>query len=239
MIGQLRGTLAVRLTGSHVIVDCGGVGYEVACSGYTLAALPEVDAPVTLRSARCLRPSRCPRPARPTPGVPMTALVPSRRHAVVDDDEIRTYAGIYVMKMMDLKPADGGMVFELPLPHELSPLDEVLVELESRGLVEMHRRKDRWDLTKAGLAHLATLIDEATDLMDEFDDDELPEVVAELRARNLDPLRARFLWGWYDGEFDDLVEFQRQRGVAPVQPLWAHYLMSEDFYAELARDLES
>jgi hypothetical protein len=127
----------------------------------------------------------------------MTALVPSRRHAVVDDDEIRTYAGIYVMKMMDLKPADGGMVFELPLPHELSPLDEVLVELESRGLVEMHRRKDRWDLTKAGLAHLATLIDEATDLMDEFDDDELPEVVAELRARNLDPLRARFLWGWY------------------------------------------
>lgn len=49
MIGQLRGTLAVRLTGSHVIVDCGGVGYEVACSGYTLAALPEVGEPVTLR----------------------------------------------------------------------------------------------------------------------------------------------------------------------------------------------
>ena len=49
MIGQLRGTLAARLTGNRVIVDCGGVGYEVACSGYTLAALPEVDAPVTLR----------------------------------------------------------------------------------------------------------------------------------------------------------------------------------------------
>jgi Holliday junction DNA helicase RuvA len=49
MIGQLRGTLAARLPNNHVIVDCGGVGYEVACSGYTLAALPEVDAPVTLR----------------------------------------------------------------------------------------------------------------------------------------------------------------------------------------------
>ena len=49
MIGQLRGTLAARLANNHVIVDCGGVGYEVACSGYTLAALPEVDLPVTLR----------------------------------------------------------------------------------------------------------------------------------------------------------------------------------------------
>ena len=84
---------------------------------------------------------------------------------------------------------------------------------------------------------LATLIDEATDLIDEFDDDELPEVVAELRRRNLDPLRARFLWGWYDGEFDDLLEFQRQRGVAEPQPLWAYYLTDDEFYAELARDL--
>ncbi|MBL8627018.1 MAG: Holliday junction branch migration protein RuvA [Myxococcales bacterium] len=49
MIGQLRGTLAARLANNHVIVDCGGVGYEVACSGYTLAALPELDQPVTLR----------------------------------------------------------------------------------------------------------------------------------------------------------------------------------------------
>lgn len=49
MIGQLRGTLAARLANNHVIVDCGGVGYEVACSGYTLAALPELEQPVTLR----------------------------------------------------------------------------------------------------------------------------------------------------------------------------------------------
>lgn len=49
MIGQLRGTLVARLPGNHVIIDCGGVGYEVACSGYTLVALPELDQPVTLR----------------------------------------------------------------------------------------------------------------------------------------------------------------------------------------------
>lgn len=48
MIGRLRGTLVGR-EGTHVIVDCGGVGYEVTCSGYTLGALPALDEPVTLR----------------------------------------------------------------------------------------------------------------------------------------------------------------------------------------------
>lgn len=48
MIGRLRGTLVGR-DGTHVIVDCGGVGYEVICSGYTLGALPALDEDVTLR----------------------------------------------------------------------------------------------------------------------------------------------------------------------------------------------
>jgi len=48
MIGRLRGTLVER-RGIHVLVDCGGVGYEVTVSGYTLGSLPEDDQPVTLR----------------------------------------------------------------------------------------------------------------------------------------------------------------------------------------------
>ena len=48
MIGRLRGTIVER-AGATVIVDVGGVGYEVACSGWTLAALPPNDEPVTLR----------------------------------------------------------------------------------------------------------------------------------------------------------------------------------------------
>jgi hypothetical protein len=50
--------------------------------------------------------------------------------------------------------------------------------------------------------------------------------------------RARFLWGWYEGEFDDLVLFQERRGVSPVERLWAFYLMSDAFWSELARELE-
>jgi Holliday junction DNA helicase RuvA len=37
MIGRLHGRLVHR-DGNHIIVDCGGVGYEVIVSTYTLAA---------------------------------------------------------------------------------------------------------------------------------------------------------------------------------------------------------
>ncbi|MDX2094054.1 MAG: Holliday junction branch migration protein RuvA [Kofleriaceae bacterium] len=47
MIARLEGTL-IR-DGEHVIVDCNGVGYEVAVSAYTLAALPSHGEKVTLR----------------------------------------------------------------------------------------------------------------------------------------------------------------------------------------------
>jgi Holliday junction DNA helicase RuvA len=47
VIGRLRGTLVGR-DGTHVIVECGGVGYEVVCSAYTLAGLPALEEGVTL-----------------------------------------------------------------------------------------------------------------------------------------------------------------------------------------------
>ena len=59
-------------------------------------------------------------------------------------------------------------------------------------------------------------------------------MLAELQRRRLDPLRARFLWGWYQGEFDDLVLFQQRRGVEPVERSWADYLVSDAFYDNLA-----
>lgn len=48
MIARLAGLLADR-DGTEVIVDCGGVGYEVTCSAYTLAAMPALGERVTLR----------------------------------------------------------------------------------------------------------------------------------------------------------------------------------------------
>lgn len=161
-----------------------------------------------------------------------------RPGCVITDDEKQTYAGLYVMKKMDLKPEDGGMVFPAVLPSELSPLDELLQQLAVTGHVVINAKKARWDLTKQGVAYLGEHIDEAEDLIDEFDDEEMEDVIAELEARNLDPYRARFLWGWYDGEFDDLVLYQERRGVKPVERMWAFYLMSDAFWNDLARELE-
>jgi Holliday junction DNA helicase RuvA len=47
VIARLEGRL-VR-DGEHVVIDCGGVGYGVTCSAYTLAALPPSGDSVALR----------------------------------------------------------------------------------------------------------------------------------------------------------------------------------------------
>ena len=48
MIARLDGVLIERMP-PHVTIDCGGVGYDVICSGYTLASLPADGERVTLR----------------------------------------------------------------------------------------------------------------------------------------------------------------------------------------------
>ncbi len=169
----------------------------------------------------------------------VTTELIQRPGTVITDDEKQTYVGLYLLKKLDLKKADGGMELPVVLPSELSPLDEPLQQLAVDDYVEIHQKSGLWKLTKKGIAYLGEHIDEATALVDELDDLELPEAIAELRAQNLDVFRARFLWGWYEGELDDLVRFQETRGVKPVERLWAFYLVSDDFWRELARDLET
>lgn len=154
----------------------------------------------------------------------------------LDPDLKLQYASIYLLKRMDLKPEDGGLVVPILMPPELAPLEDVMQELVNLDYVAMNKKKERYELTKQGIAYIGELIDEAEALVEEFDELELEEAVAELRRRNLDVFRARFLWGWYDGEFDDLVAFQQRRGVAPVERMWAYYLMSDAFWDALQQD---
>lgn len=170
---------------------------------------------------------------------PVSTELERRPDCVISDEDKQTYAGLYVLKKMDLKPDDGGMVFPAVLPSELSPIDELLQQLAVTGHVTINMKKERWDLTKQGIAYLGEHIDEATELVDEFEDAEIEEMLAQLEARNLDPFRARFLWGWYDGEFDDLVLYQERRGMKPVERMWAFFLMSDAFWNDLARELEA
>ena len=155
----------------------------------------------------------------------------------VTHEQKLSYAGIYVLKKMDLKPADGGIALPVIMDALLSPLEEVVERLVMQGHLAIDRKTQRYSITKAGYRHIGALIDEAETIIDEFDDWETVDMVAELRARNLDPLRARFLWGWYQGEFDDLVQFQERRGISPVEPDWPAFLTSDEFYANLDLDL--
>jgi hypothetical protein len=155
----------------------------------------------------------------------------------ITEEQKQTYARLYLLKKLDLKPAEGGLEIPVVLPSELSPLDETLQQLAVDDLVVINAKKNRYELTPQGVAYLGEAIDEAEALVDEFDDYEVEDAIAELQARNLDVFRARFLWGWFEGEFDDLVMFQERRGVTPVERMWAFYLMSDEFWAEIAREL--
>lgn len=153
----------------------------------------------------------------------------------ISHEQKLTYAGIYILKKLDLKPAEGGIQIRVPDAH--GPIEEVLERLVMDGHLEIDRKSQSYKLTKRGYAYIGELIDEAEGYIDEFDEEEVADVVGELRARNLDPLRVRFLWGWYQGEFDDLVLFQQRRGFAEVETDWTLVLVGDDFYDNLALDL--
>ena len=160
------------------------------------------------------------------------------RSSTISAEDKTRYVGIYLLKKLDLAPEDGGLALPVVLPSDLAPLDEPLQELAVAELVEIDRKKGVYRLTPAGVARLGELIDEAEALVEALDDAELDEALSELRRRRYDLLRARFLWAWYDGEIDDLAAWQERRGVRPVETLWAYYLTSDAFFAELARELE-
>jgi predicted transcriptional regulator len=155
---------------------------------------------------------------------------------VISEEQKQILVGLWLLKKMDLQPKDGGMEFPVVLPSELSPLDEYLQALAVTEHIAIDRKKGHYVLTQQGITYLGEVIDEAAAMVEEMDELETSEAIAELRARKYDLMRARFLWGWYEGEFDDLVLFQERRGVEPVERMWAFYLTGNEFFAELAKD---
>ena len=154
------------------------------------------------------------------------------------DAKKRYYATVYILKKLDLDAEEGGVELPVLLPAELAAIDELLEAMAIEGLLSIDRRRQRYALTKRGIETVGLLIDEIEGVIEEFDDEAIEEVVTTLRARNLDVMRVRFLWGWYDGEFDDVVSYQRRRGFAEIEQDWASFILSDAFYDDLERDLE-
>ncbi len=159
------------------------------------------------------------------------------RQKPIDDETKHTYVGLWILRQLDIGPKQGGMEFPVVVDGQLTPLDEHLQQLAVDELIEIDVKSAKYKLTKKGIAYLGELLDEASDMVDELDELETDEAIRELEARGLDVLRARFLWGWFEGEFDDLVLWQERRGVVPVERLWGFYLTGDDFYRELANEI--
>ena len=169
----------------------------------------------------------------------------------VTEDKRQTYCELIVLKLMDLGPDDGGVEFPRDLPAELSPLQNILQELRFKGLIEIVAKKrgalaalrgkakeEHYALTPAGVEHLGRVIDEAEGYVTEYDEMETSDMVADAQSRKRDPVRIRFLWGWFEGEFDDLALFQERRSIDPVERLWAYYMTSNEFWDEILKDLD-
>lgn len=156
---------------------------------------------------------------------------------VIGEEQKQTLVALWLLKKLDVDPKEGGLELPVVLSSELSPLDEYLQQLAVEDYVTINAKKGRYDITKKGIAYLGQVIDEAQEMVDDLEELETEEAVAELQARNLDLMRARFLWGWYEGEFDDLVLWQERRGSTPIERFWAFYLMSDEFWNELGKDL--
>lgn len=173
----------------------------------------------------------------------MTRLSPEKK---------QTYIELVLLKLMDLAPDEGGLELPVELPAELSPIQEHLQNLRFNGLIEVSAKprkalaalrgkpkEEFYKLTEKGVEYLGKVIDEAEGYVGRFEEHETHEMIEEALAMRLDPQRIRFLWGWYQGEFDDLAIFQEQRGLETIERLWAYYLTSDEFFAEVMSDLES
>ncbi len=153
------------------------------------------------------------------------------------ESQKRMYAGMFVLKKLDLKPKEGGEVIGVAAGMNAA-IEDVLDELTVHDYIVINKRKQRYDLTARGKQYIAALIDEAEAYVDEFDDEEVEDMVEELERRNVDVFRVRFLWGWYQNEFDDVVLFQQRRGFQPIERYWQNFIMDDAFYQNLALDLD-
>jgi hypothetical protein len=148
------------------------------------------------------------------------------------------YAGMWVLKMLDIGPKQGGLFVEVPLPPEYDFAEEIFDYLIDENLIFINEKKACYDLTDEGMDYIRRIIHEAEALVDEFQDEELEDMLEELEERHIDLLRSRFLWGLYHGEFDNVVLFQQQRGMQPVERNWARFITSNEFFENLMLDLE-
>lgn len=153
-------------------------------------------------------------------------------------DQMLSYAGMWILKMLDIGPANGGIKIEVPLASEHIMAEEVIDYLYNMGYIDIQTEKYSYAITDKGFHYIREIIAEAEAIIDEFIDVDTEEMIRIYQNRNLDIFRARFLWGLYDGEFDNVVQFQQKRGFREIERNWSIFITSDAFYKNLALDTQ-
>ncbi len=155
--------------------------------------------------------------------------------------EIMKYAGLYILKMVDLPPEEGGHLFEVPLSGLDEQMEPILDDLFFHNLIEIDTDKARYALSQDGSDYVDKIVAEVEDYIDKYQEFDPATKVSLMRRDKMNPLRARFLWGLYDGEFDDFNEWQENWNIDPTQRKedWQDVITSKDFYDMLFEDINN
>ena len=155
--------------------------------------------------------------------------------------EIIKYAGMYVLKMLDMPPDQGGHVFEVPLSGPDERIEPVLDDLMFHSLVTIDEQNFRYALTDEGTEYIGKLLDEIEGYIAKYQEFEPTTKVNLMKRDRVNPLRARFLWGLYDGEFDDFKQWQENWNIDPAEQTedWQDVVVMKEFYDMLFDDINN
>ncbi|MDH5681585.1 MAG: hypothetical protein OEZ36_08360 [Spirochaetota bacterium] len=153
--------------------------------------------------------------------------------------EIMKYAGMYILKRLDLPAEEGGHAFEVPLAGLDEHLEPILDDLMFHNLIEIDENAVRYALSDEGRGYVDKLIVEIEGYIDKYQEFEPTTRVNLMKRDRINPLRARFLWGLYDGEFDDFELWQENWEVPATEKLsdWRDVITKKEFYDMLFEDI--
>ncbi|MDH4127567.1 MAG: hypothetical protein OEV44_02350 [Spirochaetota bacterium] len=153
--------------------------------------------------------------------------------------EIMKYAGMYILKKMDIPPSEGGHIFSVPLEGLDVHLEAILDDIMFHNLIEIDSNSTCYKITDDGKEYINKLLDEIEGYIEKYQDFEPVTRVNLMKRDRVNPLRARFLWGLYDGEFDDFNQWQENWQIAENEKIndWREIITTKEFYDMLFEDI--
>lgn len=155
--------------------------------------------------------------------------------------EIMKYAGLFILEKIDVGPEEGGHRFEVPLMGIDEHMEPILDDLMFHDLLDIDSENTCYTITDQGYKYIQDIIKEAENYLNKYQDFEPTTRVNLMKRDRINPLRARFLWGLYDGEFSDIKKWQDDRGIIPEEQVedWRDFITKKEFYDILFEEINN